>query len=116
MLFAAAGCLFTLAGAVGLVLPLVPGTLFLIIAAFCFARSSPRLEQWLLDHRWFGPPIVRWRATGAIPTKVKAIAVASMATSFGIVVATGAPTIALAGTAIVMAASAVYVVTRPSGG
>ena len=63
----ALGWVFTLVGIAGIFLPLVPGVVFLILAAACFARSSPRFEAWLLGHTRLGPPIRRWRETGAIP-------------------------------------------------
>ncbi|MEO1199753.1 MAG: YbaN family protein [Pseudomonadota bacterium] len=58
-------------GLVGTVLPVLPTTIFLILAAGCFARSSPRLEAWLIDHPVLGPPIIGWRETGAIPRPAK---------------------------------------------
>ena len=60
-IWAAFGLLSTGAGIAGIVLPLVPTTPFILLAAFCFARSSPRLEHWILNHRTFGPMIVHWR-------------------------------------------------------
>ncbi|MGL4508030.1 MAG: YbaN family protein, partial [Aeromonas sobria] len=48
-------------GIVGIVLPLLPTTPFMLLAAALFARSSPRFHRWLLTHRWFGPPIVDWQ-------------------------------------------------------
>src|SRR6187551_2804897 len=48
------GCVMVALGAIGAVTPLLPTTIFLIIAAWCFARSSPRLEAWLLNHPTFG--------------------------------------------------------------
>lgn len=53
-------------GVIGMFLPLLPTVPFLILAAFCFARSSPAFEQRLLDHPNFGPHIRQWRERGAI--------------------------------------------------
>jgi len=53
-------------GVLGIVLPVLPTTPLMILAAFFFSKSSPRLEQWLLDHRVFGPVIADWRESGAI--------------------------------------------------
>ena len=60
------GLFFVLLGFIGALLPLMPTTIFLILAAGCFARSSPRLENWLLTHPHFGHHIVAWREKGAI--------------------------------------------------
>jgi uncharacterized membrane protein YbaN (DUF454 family) len=111
----AAGCLLTVVGIAGLILPLLPGTIFLILAAACFARSSPRFENWLITHPQFGPSIVGWRKTGAIPRHVKVIAISAMALSFVLTWYSGAPPIALWIVAICLAGSALYVGTRPSG-
>lgn len=48
------GWLAIILGVIGIVLPLLPTTPFLLLAAFCFSRSSPRFHQWLITHRWFG--------------------------------------------------------------
>ncbi len=53
-------------GGAGIVLPLLPTVPFVLLAAFFFARSSPRLEARLLDHPRFGPHIRAWRERGAI--------------------------------------------------
>lgn len=68
-------------GAAGAVLPLLPTVPFMILAAFCFARSNPRLEAKLLDHPHLGPHIRRWRERGAISRKGKKAALAAFAFS-----------------------------------
>ena len=109
------GWLFFLVGIAGLVLPLVPGTLFLILSAACFARSSPRFESWLLNHSLFGPPIRQWRKTGAISLRAKWIALASLAAGWLIVLATGASAAFAIITLGLYCAVAGYIFTRPSG-
>ncbi|MEJ7934633.1 YbaN family protein [Sphingobium sp. AN558] len=84
-LYLIAGCLSLALGAAGILLPLLPTVPFMILAAFCFARSSPRLEAKLLDHRQFGPHIRRWRERGAISRRGKKAALAAFA--FSIVMA-----------------------------
>lgn len=75
------GLLSLLLGAVGAFVPLLPTVPFVILAAFCFARSSPRLEQWLVGHRHFGPHIAAWRSRGAISPAGKRAALAAFAIS-----------------------------------
>jgi uncharacterized membrane protein YbaN (DUF454 family) len=72
-------------GAIGAFLPLLPTVPFVILAAFCFARSSPRLEAWLVNHPAFGHHIIAWRHKGAISRKGKIAA--SIAFVFSIVLA-----------------------------
>lgn len=107
------GLLFAAIGAAGIFLPLLPGTVFLILAAACFARSSPKLETWLLDHPLLGPGVRKWRERGAISRKSKLIALSMMAASAIIVMRTGAPDWAKMMTLILIAAGAVFVATRP---
>nr|WP_232846382.1 YbaN family protein [Amphritea pacifica] len=73
-LFLLSGFFFVLLGIIGLLLPLVPTTPFLLVAAFCFSRSSERLHQYLLNHRWFGHYIRDWEEHGVIPLKAKLFA------------------------------------------
>lgn len=68
-------------GAIGAFLPLLPTVPFMILAAFCFARSSPRLEAKLLDNPQFGPHIRRWRDHGAISRRGKKAALGAFAFS-----------------------------------
>ncbi len=68
----------------GVVLPVLPSTPFLLLAAFFFARSSPRFYQWLLDNRTFGPIIREWREHRSIPRRAKYKAIALIIITFGI--------------------------------
>ncbi len=56
---------------IGVVLPLLPTTPFVLLAAFCFSRSSSRFHAYLLNHRLFGPLISEWERYGVISLKVK---------------------------------------------
>ena len=107
---------FTALGIVGAFLPLLPTTVFLILAAACFARSSPRLEAWILGHRRFGPLVRAWRENGAIPRKAKVLACTGMAVGFAVFFLSVHPDLWLAlAVAAALAACAAFVVSRPSG-
>lgn len=83
-LYLAAGWLALALGAVGVALPLLPTVPFVILAAFCFARSSPKLEAWLIANPTFGPHIVAWRENGAISRKGKWAATIAFAFSIAL--------------------------------
>jgi len=78
------GMMMLALGIIGAFVPVMPTTIFLILAAWCFARSSPRLEAWLLNHRRFGGTLRAWRATGAISRRAKVTACCGMALGFGL--------------------------------
>lgn len=82
--WAMVGILSLCFGTIGIVLPLVPTVPFLLLAAFCFAQSSPVLHDWLMTHRVFGPPIADWQAGGAIRRPAKWAATASIALVFSV--------------------------------
>ena len=105
-LFFVCGLLLVGVGVVGYLTPGVPGTIFLILAAGCFARSSPRLEAWLINHPRLGPSVVAWRENGAIPRKIKYIAIGSMSVSFLIVLVIHLSTMWTAIIGVAMLASA----------
>jgi uncharacterized membrane protein YbaN (DUF454 family) len=79
--FLAAGFLFLAIAAVGLILPVLPATPFLLLAAACFARSSERFYLWLVRHPSFGPLVLEWREHGSIPYRTKLWAIALMSAS-----------------------------------
>jgi len=108
------GLLAVAAGIAGLVLPLVPTTPFILLAAFCFARSSPRLEAWLLHHRSFGPMIANWRRHGSIDPRAKLMAILLMLATFGLSLVLRLPFWALAVQASVLTAVAIFLLTRPN--
>ena len=112
--FLVLGLIFTGLGLIGAVLPVMPTTVFLIGAVACFARSSPRLEAWILDHPIFGPPVQHWRDEGAIHPTSKKLAVAAMAGGFVVTLFLGILPVwgdLLLGA--VLAAVSAYVWTRP---
>jgi uncharacterized protein len=74
----AAGFLFLGIAIVGIALPVLPTTPFLLLAAACFARSSQRFYDWLLNHPAFGPLVREWREHRSIPWRTKLFAIALM--------------------------------------
>jgi hypothetical protein len=114
-LFLLAGLCLLGIGVAGVFLPVMPGTVFLILSAACFARSSRRLEEWLVRHPRLGPPISAWRRHRAISRPAKAAALAGMAVSLVAVTVSHPPLPALATVWAAICASAVYVASRPDG-
>jgi uncharacterized membrane protein YbaN (DUF454 family) len=78
VLWLLAGGLALLTGIVGIFLPLLPTTPFVLLAAFCFSRGSQRCETWLLQHPRFGPMVRDWRSNRAIPLRAKQLATTMM--------------------------------------
>lgn len=69
-----AGTICLALGAIGLVLPILPTTPFLLLSAACYMRSSERLHKWLINNRWFGEYIRNYQSGKGIPLKTKIIA------------------------------------------
>lgn len=73
-LLLAAGTICLVLGAIGIVLPILPTTPFLLLSAACYLRSSERMHKWLLGNRWFGEYIKNYQAGRGIPMKTKLFA------------------------------------------
>lgn len=76
--WAAAGAVCLALGLIGIFVPLLPTTPFVLLAAFCFSRGSTRVERWLLAHPRFGPMVADWRARRAVPRRAKQLATVMM--------------------------------------
>ncbi|WP_024646323.1 YbaN family protein [Pseudomonas syringae] len=82
-LLMAVGWVSVVLGVIGIFLPVLPTTPFLLLAAACFARSSPRFYQWLINHRQLGPWIRDYLEGNGIPLKGKVYAIGLMWVSIG---------------------------------
>jgi uncharacterized membrane protein YbaN (DUF454 family) len=100
-------------GAIGVFLPLLPTTPFILVAAFAFMNSSQRLHDWLINHRIFGRLILEWREHGAISRPAKILAIGSMVAVLMVSVAFQAPNWVLAVQAPILAICAWFVGSRP---
>ncbi|CAM8394334.1 hypothetical protein CF042_01865 [Klebsiella pneumoniae] len=78
------GWLAVALGTLGVFLPLLPTTPFILLAAWCFARSSPRFHQWLLYRSWFGGYLRYWQQYRAMPRGAKPRAIAMIVVTFAI--------------------------------
>ncbi len=101
-------------GGLGVVLPILPTTPFILVAAFAFANSSEKLHQWLLDHNVFGPLIANWRRYGAIGRKTKIVAMLSMLAVIGVSLLLDAPNHVIAIQVLVLCAAAAFILSRPA--
>lgn len=111
-LYRIGGCICLGAAAVGVVLPLLPTTPFLLLAAWLFSKSSPALHHRLLNHPRFGPLLRDWQRERAIPRKAKAAAIAALLASWSGLVLTVDAMVAAAAAAV-MAPVGLFVATRP---
>ena len=100
-------------GTIGIFLPLLPTTIFLIIAAYAFARSSERLHNWLLSNKVFGPFIKDWQDHGRIRRPAKVMALISMGVIVFLSWGFGAPAFVIVIQLLVLIPVAIFIVTRP---
>lgn len=114
LVFLCLGWFFVALGIIGAFLPVMPTTPFLLLAVACFARSSPKLEAWLMNHPKFGPSLRNWREHGAISRKAKIMAISLMSVSYAIFWFGSSPPFWRAViVAALMIAPAIFMLTRP---
>jgi len=78
------GITFVIIGVLGIFLPVLPTTPFMLLAAWCFAKSSSRFYNWIMNNRVFGPIIQEWRQHRSIPKRAKWTGLILMVSTFGV--------------------------------
>ncbi|MCG7198640.1 YbaN family protein [Marinobacter pelagius] len=99
---------------IGVALPLLPTTPFVLLAAFFASKGSPAFARWLDTHPRFGPAIENWRLRRAVPASAKALACGMMTVSWAMLLLMGASLMVLGIVGTCLAATACYLLTRPS--
>ena len=110
-----AGLAFFAIGVAGAFLPILPTVVFMLLAAYCFARGSKRLHDWLVNHPQFGPAIQDWHRYGAIRRPAKRMAMVAIGLSFALSVGIGFADWVLAVQALALGGVSVFILTRPDG-
>jgi len=100
--------------AIGVVLPLLPTTPFVLLAAWAASKGSPVFAAWLENHRTFGPAIDNWRERRAIPVKGKLLACIMLCLSWSMLLVTGASPVLLVVMGLFFVGLAGYLLTRAS--
>lgn len=109
------GHFFVGLGLVGVFLPILPTTPFILLASACYSRGSEQFNTWLLNHPVFGPPLRDWRVQKIIRPKAKIVASISIFVAIGVVVLTEKiPIYGKLGMVSVVVPVWIYIVTRPS--
>jgi uncharacterized membrane protein YbaN (DUF454 family) len=101
---------------VGVVTPGIPYSIFVVFAAYCFAKGSPRMHTWLYNHKFFGPFLTNWTQKRVFPQRMKYFMLAMMSSSLIIMWLTGVKPIGIVSTAVFMALVAVWAWRFPSSG
>lgn len=113
LVWRALALVFVALGLLGVVVPGLPTTVFLILAAWASSRGWPALNQWLLNHPRFGPPIVNWQCYRAVPRRAKVFAAITMGVS-GVLIGLSAMALwAKWGLLLTMCVVLVWLCTRP---
>lgn len=108
------GILALALGLIGVITPVLPTVPFMILATFCFSRSSERLHGWIIGHPKLGPPVIAWRERGAISRFAKRISTGSMLGAWLLSLGLGFAPWILAVQAAAIIAAASFIWSRPS--
>ena len=93
---------------VGVITPGIPYSCFVVFAAYCFAKGSPKMHAWLYNHKLFGPFLTNWGTKRVFPLKMKYFMLVTMSVSLLIMWFTGVKPVGILSTAIFMALVAVW--------
>lgn len=112
--FKAIGLAATGLALAGVAVPLLPSTPFALVAAWAFARSSPRLQAWLDGHPRLGPMLAAWKDRRAIPRVAKAVAAVSLPTSWAAIWAVEPGVTVIGASGVGLAAVGAWILSRPN--
>lgn len=93
---------------VGVITPGMPYSIFVVFAAYCFAKGSPKMHAWLYNHKLFGPFLTNWGQKRVFPTKMKFFMLFMMSTSLCIMFFSGVKPVGILSTAVFMALVAIW--------
>ena len=105
--------IFVILGFIGALLPGMPTTVFLILAAWAASKGWPQMDAWLLNHPKYGPTLRAWRENGTAPRKAKWFASVMMLISAILMLFTNAPLLVKVFTNLTMLAVSIWLWKRP---
>ena len=115
LIFGAIGIVFFVTGLIGVFLPVLPTTPFMLLALWAFSNSSQRLHDYIWHHKTYGPMVRAWKEHGAIPLRAKISALLVMSASAVFVVFfSGAPLYGVVAALALMLVGAAFLLTRPT--
>ncbi len=114
-LYLVLGSVFFVTGVIGVFLPVLPTTPFMLLALWAFSNSSQKFHDYIWNHKRYGPMVRAWKQYGAIPLKAKISAIVVMGLSaIFVVFFSGAPMWAIISALALMLVGATYMLTRPT--
>ena len=109
------GWVFFIIGAIGVLMPVVPTTPFMLLALWAFSRSSERFHHWLYHHKFFGPPLQMWQQHSVIPLIAKIMSISFMSISLiFMLIYSSLSILSKLSIAVFMLYGAWFILTKPS--